>query len=171
MCTSPMQHCCYDTHDIEPQSTCRFPNKYTSPDPSSLWVNLWMGRITVVPQKGCLAATHDVCAARAAAMSAATDQAGVLTASLYWLSVMGYQLSSFSTWPWLPWCVRWLIRQPAQPQQQHIGGTIGIATRTGQAKSRPNSYSCRSARRWTGHRQRVTSLFTISTKPPDLPSA
>ena len=25
---------------------------------------------------------------------------------------MGYQLSSFSTWPWLAWCVRWLIRQP-----------------------------------------------------------
>ena len=27
----------------------------------------------------------------------------LLTAFLYWLSVKGYQLSSFSTWPWLPW--------------------------------------------------------------------
>jgi hypothetical protein len=34
------------------------------------------------------------------------------TAVLYWLSVNGYQDSSFSTWPWLLWWVRWLMRQP-----------------------------------------------------------
>lgn len=30
----------------------------------------------------------------------------------YVLLDVGYQLSSFSTWPWLAWCVRWLMRQP-----------------------------------------------------------
>ena len=30
----------------------------------------------------------------------------------YSFSVVGYQDSSFSTCPWLAWCVRWLIRQP-----------------------------------------------------------
>jgi hypothetical protein len=76
-------------------------------------------------------------AAHAADPTGAAEAAGcccaVLTAVLNWLSVKGYQLSSFSTWPWLPWCVRWLMRQPgaatAGPhhrQRETVSKTVDI---------------------------------------------